>query len=502
MKKSVKWALVAGFILLQTAIVVLLILLLAGVFGMGPQGDRGDRGEQGVSGETPYIGENGNWWIGEEDTGVPAQGEKGETGEKGEKGDKGDSYTGGHRWESAFTVEARCEEPGVIFYTCLDCKETKIEPLQPLGHDYEDGVCTRCFQLQPDEGLRFRKTADKTGYLVSGIGECEETDVVVPDTYEGKPVIGLIDGAFHNNTSITEVHLPESVLSIGLNAFAGCSSLKRIELPAGVTVIEDDAFLGCTALSEVILPEGLHSIGRSAFSGCRSLKTISLPSRLSALGERAFKESGLTSPEFPSALTVVPLGLFENCVDLERVTLPENVERVESFAFYGCEKLQKISLPKAREVGDSVFYGCTSLKEAELGETLTALGETVFVNCTNLKEISLPQGIKTLGRELFYGCSSLASVTLPEGLEEIGVSAFQDCSSLVEITIPASVTCIWNSAFSRCEGLERALLKNTEDWTAEHGELIIHISSQLTDPAAVAKLLVKNYWNYIWRREP
>ena len=500
MKKSVKGALIAGFILLQTAIVVLLILLISGVFGTGPQGERGDQGEQGVpgvSGETPFIGENGNWWIGDTDTGVPAQGEKGD---KGDKGEKGDSYTGEHRWQSAFTVEARCEEPGVIFYTCLDCKETKIEPLQPLGHDYEDGVCSRCFKLQPDEGLRFRKTEDKTGYRVSGIGSCEETEIVVPEMHEGMPVVGVIDGAFHNNTSITEVHLPESVLSIGLNAFAGCSSLTRIELPAGVTVIEDDTFLGCSSLSEVILPEGLHSIGESAFSGCRSLKSIVLPARLSSLGERAFKESGLISPELPSAFTVVPLGLFENCLSLERVSLPENVERVESFAFYGCEKLQEISLPKARELGDSVFYGCTSLKEVEFGETLSALGDTVFVNCSLLTEISVPQGIKTLGRELFFGCTSLASVTLPEGLEEIGISAFQNCSSLVEITIPASVTCIWNSAFLNCSRLERALLKNTENWTAEHGELRIYISSQLTDPAAVAKLLVKNYWNYIWRR--
>lgn len=39
--------------------------------------------------QTPYIGENGNWWVGDSDTGVSAKGEKGDTGEKGEKGDDG-----------------------------------------------------------------------------------------------------------------------------------------------------------------------------------------------------------------------------------------------------------------------------------------------------------------------------------------------------------------------------------------------------------------------------
>lgn len=37
----------------------------------------------------PSIGENGNWYIGGEDTGVKARGEDGKTGPKGEKGDTG-----------------------------------------------------------------------------------------------------------------------------------------------------------------------------------------------------------------------------------------------------------------------------------------------------------------------------------------------------------------------------------------------------------------------------
>lgn len=36
-------------------------------------------GEDGVDGQTPYIGENGNWWIGDTDTGTKAKGEKGDS---------------------------------------------------------------------------------------------------------------------------------------------------------------------------------------------------------------------------------------------------------------------------------------------------------------------------------------------------------------------------------------------------------------------------------------
>ena len=62
----------------------------------GLDGKDGTDGATGKDGKTPFIGENGNWWIGKTDTGVKAagvdgeKGDKGDPGEKGEKGDKGD----------------------------------------------------------------------------------------------------------------------------------------------------------------------------------------------------------------------------------------------------------------------------------------------------------------------------------------------------------------------------------------------------------------------------
>ena len=59
----------------------------------GTNGINGQDGRDGADGNTPFIGENGNWWIGETDTGVKAagvDGEKGDKGDAGEKGDKGD----------------------------------------------------------------------------------------------------------------------------------------------------------------------------------------------------------------------------------------------------------------------------------------------------------------------------------------------------------------------------------------------------------------------------
>ena len=61
----------------------------------GRDGEAGQDGASGKDGNTPFIGENGNWWIGDTDTGVKATGEKGEKGDTGEKGETGASGNDG-----------------------------------------------------------------------------------------------------------------------------------------------------------------------------------------------------------------------------------------------------------------------------------------------------------------------------------------------------------------------------------------------------------------------
>ena len=59
-------------------------------------GTTGNPGTDGLNGETPYIGENGNWFVGSSDTGVKATGENGNTPQIGANGNwfVGSSDTG------------------------------------------------------------------------------------------------------------------------------------------------------------------------------------------------------------------------------------------------------------------------------------------------------------------------------------------------------------------------------------------------------------------------
>lgn len=57
----------------------------------GSDGKDGENGMDGVDGQTPFIGTNGNWWIGSTDTGIPAKGKDGSDGKNGENGKDGKS---------------------------------------------------------------------------------------------------------------------------------------------------------------------------------------------------------------------------------------------------------------------------------------------------------------------------------------------------------------------------------------------------------------------------
>lgn len=69
----------------------------------GPKGDKGDPGEDGI---TPTIGSNGNWYLGDTNTGKPsrgATGPKGDTGAQGEQGPKGDKGDTGPQGPRGYT---------------------------------------------------------------------------------------------------------------------------------------------------------------------------------------------------------------------------------------------------------------------------------------------------------------------------------------------------------------------------------------------------------------
>ena len=77
-------------------------------------------------------------------------------------------------------------------------------------------------------------------------------------------------------TSKSEIIIPNSITTIGMNAFTWNQSIKTIQIPPSVKVIEDGAFLRCDSLQDIYIPDTVSSIGDTAFN-IFGLKRIRLP---------------------------------------------------------------------------------------------------------------------------------------------------------------------------------------------------------------------------------
>ena len=112
---------------------------------------------------------------------------------------------------------------------------------------------------ESSEGLKFKLNNSGDGYLVAGIGTCENT-VIVIGKHEGLPVKGIEKLAFAGCSKLENVIIANCVRDIGNSAFANCVGLTKLVLPVSVMTIGDKAFYNCTQLKEINLPKHLVNI--------------------------------------------------------------------------------------------------------------------------------------------------------------------------------------------------------------------------------------------------
>lgn len=121
-----------------------------------------------------------------------------------------------------------------------------------------------------------------------------------------------------------------------------------------------------------------------------------------------------------------------------------------------------------------------------------------FYGCESIKQFRMPDTIREISSSAFSNCTNLQSIYLSKNLETLGANAFSVCTSLKEIVLPAKLTGIGNMAFSNCSKLEKIFFEGDEaQWNAATaGNSYTYNYGTLYTYKKVKPTTAGNYWRY------
>ena len=113
-------------------------------------------------------------------------------------------------------------------------------------------------------------------------------------------------------------------------------------------------------------------------------------------------------------ITIIGNYFFQNCKVLETVSLPDTLQEIRGYSFWGCVSLKRFDVPNSvHTIGNWFLQGCDALEEVTLPDTLTELPERTFWNSTALKHFRIPAAVTKIGWFQLVG-TSVESVIFPD----------------------------------------------------------------------------------------
>lgn len=292
------------------------------------------------------------------------------------------------------------------------------------------------------------------------------TQMEIPATYRGLPVVQLDHLAFAGCEQLETLTLPETITDIGLAPFRDCVALRRLELPASLRggLPPTGVFRGCRQLREVVFGSAPEVLARGCFAWCDALERLVFRS-----GELPKIEPGAFT-KFPSDIQIVAAdGRETYASELECAAFNvDGVYLVEGeggwwVAGAAPEAGEVLSVPESYRgkpvvaVAERAFVKNKQVKEVRLPGTVRALEEDAFAY-SSLERIVLPEGLERMGERALCG-TRLTSVRLPQSLVDLGESVFQN-SQLKEVPkLPEGVKRVAGRIVTGCRFTDKGVLR-------------------------------------------
>lgn len=317
----------------------------------------------------------------------------------------------------------------------------------------------------------------------------------------------IYGGAFIGCKSLTSVYFPDSLYAIWGSAFA-YTGLSSVRFPDNLGLVEYFAFEDCQNIRTVTLGRNMGRMASDVFPRCDNLETVYFNAENVLNMDGAFSSAGENNGFeviFGDNVTEIPDHAMSGAGYLNMVTIPDSVKKIGSYAFAYCYSLNSITIPKNVEYLQNNIFTYSRIKtvqlnaenlisaeeafsaaggnyddvlEIKIGDNVKSIPDSMFKGCSSLREIRLPVGLQTIGEDVFAFCSNLntiywaaesavktgsgslcslagnMTVIFEDTVKSIPDRALENCSNAEKIIIGKNVRKIGNKAFYGCDGIE------------------------------------------------
>lgn len=175
------------------------------------------------------------------------------------------------------------------------------------------------------------------------------------------------------------------------------------------------------------LPSKVEVISQLAFFAA-DIKEVVFNEKIRRLDAAVFQSSSVEVVEMKN-IEVVGYACFLDCMNLQEVKFGTENVAISLFAFARTKSLKNVYIPAGSEVSGAAFEE-SGVQNIIFGEG-TVFGEmsssmdSLFYGCTDLRNVILPEGVSAIQRFAFNGCDDLGKLYIPESVTDIEKEAFQ-----------------------------------------------------------------------------